>query len=511
MITTRTISSSREIRESVIFQPVLKAYPTCHSWIISAHVSLYHLECCWKVFTRQLLRTCQLIQFLSHQASAPTQLASALEWEFTNIEDIYNAYQPTIISAMRLLNTNPSFNSQPQTHIWNKWSLLPFFGDALKFLMGTATTKDINTIKTRINQLIATQSSQQGTLVHIVSVLNVTCYTTQINCQNINILMDKLAMTSHDINNLYNLTTSLATSISFHQLVLLMQSILTNLHYSLHYIKTVSTHAMDYIDAATSGTLSPHILPMLDLQIMLTHVQDILPSTLHLPISPEDNLHLYRFLCTYVLITNQQFLLLIDIPIQDRSQEVTIYEVFTLHVPHGNFSAGYDIDTKYLGITSDETMAMALSTSQFKTCQAANSQFCSMSTPLQPLANPLTCVSALYAKNSVHISLHCSIQIWKPAKVTMPIQIAPNVWIITTSPSAPQYTLTQVCPREPTHLINVRRPIHTHTLELPTACSITSPYFYLPPTYHNPHWAVNISLLSANIHMLKISSSDFHV
>ena len=33
----------------------------------------------------------------------------------------------------------------------------------------------------------------------------------------------------------------------------------------------------------------------------------------------------------------------------------------------------------------------------------------------------------------------------------------------------------------------------------------------LPPTYHNPHWAVNISLLSASIHMINISSLDFHV
>ena len=195
---------------------------------------------------------------------------------------------------------------------------------------------------------------------------------------------------------------------------------------------------MDYIDAATTSTLSPHILPMLDLQMMLTHIQDTQPSTLHLPISPEDNLHLYRFLCTHILIANKQFLLLIDIPIQDRSQQIIIYEVFTLHIPHGNFSAGYDIDTKYLGITSDETMAMALSTSQFKACQEANGQFCSMSTSLQPLVNPLTCVSALYVKNSALISLSCSIQIQKPAEVTMPIQGAPNVLIITTSPSAPQ-------------------------------------------------------------------------
>ena len=76
---------------------------------------------------------------------------------------------------------------------------------------------------------------------------------------------------------------------------------------------------MDYIDAATSGTLSPHILPIMDLQKMLLHISDTLPPTLHLPVSPDDTLHFYRYLCIHVLIENKQCLLLIDVPIQDRS------------------------------------------------------------------------------------------------------------------------------------------------------------------------------------------------
>ena len=81
----------------------------------------------------------------------------------------------------------------------------------------------------------------------------------------------------------------------------------------------VSTHTIEYIDAATSGTLSPYVLPVIDLQMMLQNIADTLPPTLHLAISPEDTLHFYRYLCTHVLIKNKQFLLLIDVPIQDRS------------------------------------------------------------------------------------------------------------------------------------------------------------------------------------------------
>ena len=76
---------------------------------------------------------------------------------------------------------------------------------------------------------------------------------------------------------------------------------------------------MDYIDAATSGTLSPHVLPVIDLQRMLLHIADSLPSMLHLPVSLDDTLHFYRYLCTHVLIKNKQILLLFDVPIQDRS------------------------------------------------------------------------------------------------------------------------------------------------------------------------------------------------
>ena len=219
---------------------------------------------------------------------------------------------------MKLLQTNPSFDGQSQPHICHRRSLLPFLGDALRWLTGTATTKDINRIKMQINQLIATQSSQE-TLVHIISILNVTRYAAQVKIHSINILMDAAKATSHDINNLYNLTTSLTTSISFHQLILHIRSVFANFHDSLNYIQTVSAHTMDYIDAATSGTLSPHVLLVMDLQKMLLHISDTLPPMVYLSVSPDDTLHFYRYLHTHVLIKNKQFLLLIDVPIQDRS------------------------------------------------------------------------------------------------------------------------------------------------------------------------------------------------
>ena len=333
---------------------------------------------------------------------------------------MYDSCRPNIISWINLLNTDPSFNGHINSNAHCKRSLLPFLGDALRWLTGTATTKDVNSIKQCVNQLTETQSTQQETLVHIVSILNVTGYAMQDKRHSINILMDKVDENSQDVNNLYNLTTSLPTSLSYHQLTLYIRSVLANLWDSLPYIKTVSTHTMDYLDAATTETLSLHILPIMDLEKMLSHIKETQPSTLHLPVSSKDTLNYYHYLHTHVLVVNKQFLLLINVKNHDQSQQLSVYKSFALDIPHGNFTAHYDISTQYLGITQDETMAVDISPWQFRICQEANVQFCTIPTPFQPLANPPSCITALYAENTTSISARCSLQIRKTSDVSMP-------------------------------------------------------------------------------------------
>ena len=225
MITFTTTSITKEIGEAVLFQLVLKVYPTHHSLIITAHVSLGNLEYHWKYFNRPMDKTCQLLLFLSHQPVAATHLLSPLQVELTTIKDMCNSCKPTIISAINLLNTDPSFTGHIHSNTHCRRILFPFLCDALRCLTGTATTKDINSIKKHVNQLTETQSTQQETLVHILTILYVTRYAMQVNRHNINVLMDKMNETSQDVNNLYNLTTSSATSLSYHQIVLYIRSV----------------------------------------------------------------------------------------------------------------------------------------------------------------------------------------------------------------------------------------------------------------------------------------------
>ena len=135
------VNTTRDNRESVLFQPVLKVYPTHHSWIITAHVSLRNMQKQWKLLTRQMIRTHQLLPSLIWKPAAPTHLLTGLAAELNTLNSIYNSYQPLIQAATQLLHKEPSFNGIPVSSKCMKRSFLPFLGDTLSWLTGTATTR----------------------------------------------------------------------------------------------------------------------------------------------------------------------------------------------------------------------------------------------------------------------------------------------------------------------------------------------------------------------------------
>ena len=142
-----------------------------------------------------------------------------------NLDNIYTSYKPLILTATQLLRREPSFNSMSPLGKCTKRSLLPFLGDALSWLTGRATTKNLRHIKRRVNLLIETQTPQQETLVHIISILNITRYAMQVNRQHINTVMQAVQRTHNDVTTLFNITSSIYTCINYQQIFLHICSI----------------------------------------------------------------------------------------------------------------------------------------------------------------------------------------------------------------------------------------------------------------------------------------------
>ena len=105
-------------------------------------------------------------------------------------------------------------------------------------------------------------------------------------------------------------------------------------------------------------------------------------------------------------------------------------------------------------------MALMILDKQYSTCKEANGQFCSIHTLFQPLANPPSCNTALYSKNTTGNAARCSLQIRKAHSISIPTLIAPNVWLIISVPSTVVTRITLSSPEEPTKVITLQKPIH---------------------------------------------------
>ena len=253
------------------------------------------------MFNRQKNIIHETISKLQNHPDDEIEPLQPLQVELDNLHYFFMAYKPIFSSARSILQTQPSFDGKPLPPSgWKERSLLPFLGSALKWLTGTATTKDIRYIKKQISSLIETQENQRKTMVHIVSILNLTQYKTQVNRQRINIILKELMKSNEDIRALFNITNQLATQVQVQNIVLYLRAMLANLRDCFHFMKQLANHILGYIDTATTGTLTPHLIPMPDLQQMLYQIESELPPNMHLPIQSSDPLHFYRYLRTHV-------------------------------------------------------------------------------------------------------------------------------------------------------------------------------------------------------------------
>ena len=176
----------------------------------------------------------QLLNSPQQRPLAPTYILSTLQAELANLDSIYTSYKPLILTATQLLRKEPTFDGMSTFNKCTKRSLLPYLGDALSWVTGTATTKDVRSIKNRAKPTNCNAAPTTKTFICIISLLNATGYAAQVNRQHINMVMQAVERTHQDVTTLYNITGSLYTHLNYEQILLHTCSILANLSDSLY-------------------------------------------------------------------------------------------------------------------------------------------------------------------------------------------------------------------------------------------------------------------------------------
>ena len=99
--------------ELVLFQPILAAYPTRHSWIISTHINLGTLNKPMHMFNRQKNIVHEIISKLRNHPDDTIEPLQPLRIELDNLHNLFMAYKPVFSSARSILQTQPSFDGEP--------------------------------------------------------------------------------------------------------------------------------------------------------------------------------------------------------------------------------------------------------------------------------------------------------------------------------------------------------------------------------------------------------------
>ena len=107
-----TLAQGKRI-ELVLFQPILAAYPTRHSWIISAHINLGTLHKPMHMFNRQKNIVHETISKLRNHPDDEIEPLQPLQVELDNLHNLFMAYKPVFSSARSILQMQPSFDEKP--------------------------------------------------------------------------------------------------------------------------------------------------------------------------------------------------------------------------------------------------------------------------------------------------------------------------------------------------------------------------------------------------------------
>ena len=92
---------------------------------------------------------------------------------------------------------------------------------------------------------------------------------------------------------------------------------------------------------------------------------------------------------------------------------------------------------------------------------------------------------------------------------TIPSPITLDIWMLTSAPTVVLTGITLICPDEAPMFTKTKMPIHI--LHLPPAHSTTSQHFHLPPHFEIHLLTINISLNTAKLNVMNISSPEFRI
>lgn len=253
-----------------------------------------------------------------------------------------------------------------------KRALIDLGGDLLKFLFGTATSKEVEDLNARIARI----KTNQEKIVHILeaqtTVLNETLIAVKENRQRIKMLIqgqEHLIKTVHTYNYSFFFGT-----------------VLRNMEVAIAEFRAQITSLRAAIEVLEQGRLSSYFVPRRTLYNALVDINNHLPIDITL-IEPlrRDNLFKYYQLISVTAIALPNTLrLFVDIPLMNPERFFDLFEVIGFPVYYSEISmfVYYRTEYNFIALSKNRQAYMLLNTYEVLKCRTGTISICSPETAI---------------------------------------------------------------------------------------------------------------------------------
>ena len=245
-------------------------------------------------------------------------------------------------------------------------------------------------------------------------------------------------------------------------------SIENNIDKIFKYLRIMSNHK------ATSA-----VIPLVALRRLLLKIEDCMRTNprLRLPYEPRagEIWKYYSVIKVTPIVMDKMLVILITIPVLDKTLELNIYQVHNLPaIPPGQeVEALYQLENEYFAI-GKHGMYVTLPTEQsVRICLQTELAICILEQALYPVKHITRCVYALFIDDEEHIKRDCKYSVTKVSG-NRAISLGGYLWAVS---SIKQEQLQVRCLEE-THVIEIQPPLQI--VYLGNGCEGYGPSMFLP-------------------------------
>ncbi len=191
-----------------------------------------------------------------------------------------------------------------------------------------------------------------------------------------------------------------------------------------------------YMDTLTTGALTPTLVTPMDLCNILLAAEERIQGhlQLRLPADPKGPLWgYYKYTKVVTTIIDEYLMILLQISLVDISTSFDVYRAHNIPALHPELGVSYEyqLEGKYLVVSSDHQFFMLPDEQDIITCTLTEGHWCQLQTAMHPVTRVNWCITSVFKNDDQAIRQNCKVRMRRQT-TNSTHHMGDDLWAITT-------------------------------------------------------------------------------